>query len=78
MNSNTRTAWLFVAPAVAIMAVACLYPVLSALQPGLLRLEHGHALVARRSGSGMDVVPIAFTDAVGVALAVTTLMFAAV
>ena len=77
MNSNTRTAWLFVAPATIIMVVACLYPVISAVRLGFFEWSMGTPWSEAR-WSGWTSFQIAFTEPSVWRSLWTTLKFAAV
>jgi multiple sugar transport system permease protein len=77
VNNDTRTGWLFVAPAVAIMAVACLYPVLSAVHLGFYEWSMGTPW-SQAKWSGWTSFQIAFTEPSVWRSLWTTLKFAAV
>ncbi len=77
MNSNTRIAWLFVAPAAVIMVAACLYPVLSAVQLGFYDWSMGTPWSEAR-WAGWTTFQIVFTDPSVWRSLWTTLKFAAV
>lgn len=75
--SNTRTAWLFLAPAVLIMLAACLYPVLSAVRLGFYDWSMGTPWSSAR-WAGLDSFEIVFTDSAMWRSLWTTLEFAAI
>jgi multiple sugar transport system permease protein len=77
MNRDTRTAWLFVAPAVVVMAVACLYPVLSAVRLGFFEWSMGTPWTEARY-AGLTSFEIAFSDPSVWRSLATTLEFAAI
>ncbi len=76
-NSNARTAWLFILPAVLIMAAACLYPVVSAVRLGFYDWSMGTPW-AQAKWSGWTSFEIVFTDPAMWRSLLTTLKFAAV
>jgi len=77
VTRNTRSAWLFVAPAVLIMVVACLYPVLSAVRLGFYDWSMGTPWSEAR-WTGWTAFRIAFTEPSVWRSLATTLEFAAV
>ena len=77
MNRDTGTAWLFVAPAVVVMAVACLYPVLSAVRLGFFEWSMGTPWADARY-AGLMSFEIAFSDPSVWRSLWTTLEFAAI
>jgi multiple sugar transport system permease protein len=77
VNNNTRTAWMFVAPAVIIMVVACLYPVLSAVRLGFYDWTMGTPW-AQAKWVGWTSFQVAFTEPSVWRSLWTTLKFAAV
>ena len=77
MTHNTRTAWLFVGPAVIIMAVACLYPVLSAIRLGFFDWSMGTPW-SEAKWVGWDSFVLAWTDPAVWRSLWTTLKFAAI
>lgn len=77
MNRDTRTAWLFVAPAVAVMAAACLYPVLSAVRLGFYEWSMGTPWADARY-AGLTSFEIVFSDPSVWRSLWTTLEFAAI
>ncbi len=77
MNRDTRTAWLFVAPAVAVMAAACLYPVLSAVRLGFYEWSMGTPWADARY-AGLTSFEIVFSDLSVWRSLWTTLEFAAI
>lgn len=76
-RSNARTAWLFILPAVLIMAAACLYPVVSAVRLGFYDWSMGTPW-AQAKWSGWTSFEIVFTDPAMWRSLLTTLKFAAV
>jgi multiple sugar transport system permease protein len=76
-NSNTRTAWFFILPAVLIMAAACLYPVISAARLGFYDWSMGTPW-AQAKWTGWTSFEIVFTDPAVWRSLWTTLKFAAV
>ncbi len=76
-RSNTRTAWLFLLPAVAIMAVACLYPVISAVRLGFYDWSMGTPWASAK-WAGWTSFEIVFTDGAVWRSLWTTLKFAAI
>ncbi len=77
MNRDARTAWLFVAPAVVVMAAACLYPVLSAVRLGFFEWSMGTPWTDARY-AGLTSFEIAFSDPSVWRSLWTTLEFAAI
>jgi multiple sugar transport system permease protein len=67
--------WLYIGPAVLVMAVACLYPVLSALRLGFYDWSMGTPWSAAK-WQGLDAFVRAFTDAAVWRSLYTTLVFA--
>ena len=76
-RSNTRTAWLFLLPAVVIMAAACLYPVISAVRLGFYDWSMGTPWTDAK-WAGWTSFEIVFTDAAMWRSLWTTLKFAAI
>ncbi len=76
-RSNARTAWIFILPAVLIMAAACLYPVVSAVRLGFYDWSMGTPW-AQAKWSGWTSFEIVFTDPAMWRSLLTTLKFAAV
>ena len=76
-NANTRTAWLFLLPAVVIMLAACLYPTLSAIRLGFFDWSMGTPW-ADAKWVGWDSFEIVFTDSAMWRSLWTTLEFAAI
>ena len=76
-HSSARTAWLFILPAVLIMAAACLYPVVSAVRLGFYDWSMGTPW-AQAKWSGWTSFEIVFTDPAMWRSLLTTLKFAAV
>ncbi len=75
MISKRLLPWLYIGPAVLVMAVACLYPVLSALRLGFYDWSMGTPWSEAR-WQGLDAFVRAFTDAAVWRSLYTTLIFA--
>ena len=76
-RSSTRTAWLFLLPAVLVMLAACLYPVVSAVRLGFYDWSLGTPWALAR-WTGWTSFEIAFTDPAIWRSLWTTLNFASV
>jgi multiple sugar transport system permease protein len=76
-NSNARTAWFFILPATIIMFVACLYPVISAVQLGFYDWSMGTPW-SQAKWTGWTSFEIVFTEPAVWRSLWTTLKFAAV
>ena len=77
MRTPSWVPWFYLGPAVAVMAVACLYPVLSALQLGFYDWSMGTPW-GEAKWVGIDAFVAAFKDAAVWRSLTTTLLFAAV
>lgn len=77
MTRQTRTAWLFIAPAVIIMLLACLYPVISAIRLGFFDWSMGTPW-SQATWVGWQSFVIAWTDPAVWRSLWTTLKFAAI
>ena len=77
MTRNTRTAWLFVAPATIIMVAACLYPVISAIKLGFFEWSMGTPWTEAKF-AGWSSFHLVFTDPAVWRSLWTTLKFAAI
>jgi len=77
MRRHSWVPWFYLGPAVVVMAVACLYPLLAALQLGFYDWSIGTPWGEAR-WVGIDAFTSAFRDAAVWRSLVTTLMFAAV
>ena len=77
VHSQTRTAWLFLLPAVIIMLAACLYPVISAIRLGFYDWSMGTPW-EQAKWVGLESFRIVFTDAAMWQSLWTTLKFAAI
>jgi multiple sugar transport system permease protein len=76
-NKNARVAWLFVLPAIVIMAAACLYPVISAVRLGFYEWSMGTPWSQAR-WAGLTSFQIAYTEPAVWSSLWTTLKFASV
>ena len=76
-RSNSRTAWLFLLPAVIIMIAACLYPVISAIRLGFFDWSMGTPW-SEAKWAGWTSFEIVFTDSAMWRSLWTTLKFAAI
>jgi multiple sugar transport system permease protein len=77
MRTPSWVPWVYLGPAVAVMAVACLYPLLSALQLGFYDWSMGTPW-GEAKWVGIDAFVAAFKDAAVWRSLTTTLVFAAV
>ena len=75
MKTPSWVPWVYLGPAVVVMAVACLYPLLSALQLGFYDWSMGTPW-AEAKWVGLDAFTVAFKDAAVWRSLFTTLLFA--
>lgn len=74
---NRLTPYLFIGPALVIMAVGCLYPTLTAIKMGTMEWSLGTPWNAARF-VGLDIFREAFVDSAVYSSLLTTLLFAAI